>query len=187
MTEGQIRAAVVGELEALSGAIELVDYDPKWPRLFEREAERIAAAVGERVLRVEHVGSTAVPGLIAKPVIDMLLVVTDSADEPSYLPALEAAGYRLRIREPDWFEHRLLKGPDTDVNLHVFSAGCSEIDRMVAFRDRLRADESDRSLYACTKLKLAGQSWKYVQNYADAKTAVVDEILSRASAPPAER
>lgn len=66
------------------------------------------------------------------------LVVKDSADESSYIPVLEAAGYVLQIREPDWFEHRLFKGPDTDINLHVFSLGTSEIDRMLRFRDWLR-------------------------------------------------
>src|SRR5690606_29898587 len=101
--------------------------------LFEREAKRIRSALGDRALRVEHVGSTSVPGLCAKPVIDILLVVPDSSDEASYVPALEAAGYKLRIREPEWFEHRLFKGPDTDINLHVFSEGASEIERMLCF------------------------------------------------------
>ena len=87
---------------------------------------------------LEHAGSTSVPGLAAKPRIDIMLAVPDSADEPSYVPALEAAGYVLRIREPDWYEHRVFKGPDTDVNLHVFSAGCPEIARMLLFRDWLR-------------------------------------------------
>ena len=92
----------------------------------------------QRVLRLEHVGSTSIPGLAAKPIIDIVLVVADSADEAAYVPALEAAGYVLRIREPGWFEHRVLNGPDTKVNLHVFSDGCPEIGRMLAFRDRLR-------------------------------------------------
>ena len=80
-------------------------------------------ALGPAVVQLEHVGSTSVPGLVAKPIIDILLVVRDSADEPSYVPALTGVGYRLVIREPDWLEHRLLKGPDTDINLHVFTAG----------------------------------------------------------------
>jgi GrpB-like predicted nucleotidyltransferase (UPF0157 family) len=112
----------------------------------------------------------------------MLLVVADSADEPSYVPALEGAGYVLRIREPDWYEHRVFKGPDTDINLHVFSPGCPEIERMLLFRDWLRGNESDRQLYERTKRELAGKDWKYVQNYADAKNQVVDEILARARA-----
>jgi GrpB-like predicted nucleotidyltransferase (UPF0157 family) len=180
MTEEQIQAVHVGELAPLTGPIQIVDYDPRWPRLFEREAERIQAALGDRVLSIEHVGSTSVPGLAAKPRIDVLLVVADSADESAYVPALEAAGYVLRIREPDWYEHRVFKGPDMDINLHVFSPGCPEIDRMLLFRDRLRSNASDRRLYERTKRELARRDWKYTQNYADAKTAVVEEILARA-------
>jgi len=110
LTEEQIRALTIGELKPLSSRILLVDYDPQWPQLFEREAERIRGALGFRVLRIEHVGSTSVPGLAAKPIIDMVLGVDDSAAENAYLPALEAAGYALRIREPDWCEHRMFRG-----------------------------------------------------------------------------
>lgn len=120
------------------------------------------------------------PGLIAKPIIDMLLVVADSADEGAYVPALEARAYVLRVREADWHQHRMFKGPGTDINLHVFSSGCSEIERIVLFRDWLRSDVADRDLYARTKLALAEEEWKYVQNYADAKTAVIEEIIGRA-------
>jgi len=112
----------------------------------------------------------------------VLLVVADSGNEDAYVPALEAAGYVLRIRETNWHEHRLFQGPDTEINLHVFSSGCPEIDRMLAFRDWLRCDAADRDLYARTKLALAREEWKYVQNYADAKTTVVEEILARARA-----
>jgi GrpB-like predicted nucleotidyltransferase (UPF0157 family) len=121
-----------------------------------------------------------VPGLAAKPVIDIMLMVSDSSDESAYLLTLESAGYKLRIREPNWFEHRMFKGPDTDVNLHVFSLGCAEVDRMLMFRDWLRGNPADRDLYARTKLKLAEQEWEHVQNYADAKTSVIEEILTRA-------
>ena len=154
----------------------IVDYDPQWPELFAREADRIRAVLGSRALRIEHAGSTSVPGLVAKPIIDMLLVVNDSADEDMYVPALEAAGYVLRIRETNWYEHRMFKGPDTEINLHVFSSGCPEIDRMLMFRDWLRSNAADRDLYARTKLALAQKEWKYVQNYADAKTVVIEEI-----------
>lgn len=184
-TEDQLRAATVGELKPLSGPIALVEYDPEWPDLFQREADRIRAALEERALQIEHTGSTSVPGLAAKPVIDIVLLVADSADEEAYAPALETAGYVLRIREPDWYEHRVFKGPDTNVNLHVFSEGCPEIERMVLFRDRLRANEPDRELYERTKRELARKKWKYVQDYADAKSAVVEEIITRAR--PADR
>ena len=133
-----------------------------------------------RALQIEHAGSTAVPGLAAKPVIDVILVVADSADEPAYVPELEAAGYRLCIREPHWYEHRMFKGPDTDINLHVFGQSCPEIARMLLFRDWLRSNAADRDLYARTKMALAREEWMQIQDYADAKTAVVEEILTRA-------
>lgn len=113
-----------------------------------------------------------------------LLVVPNSADEPTYLPAMEAAGYVLRIREPDWFEHRVFKGPDTEINLHVFGAGASEIDRMLRFRDPLRDNHADWDYYARTKRELAQRTWRHVQHYADAKTPAVQEIMSRVVAAP---
>ncbi|HEY6067381.1 MAG TPA: GrpB family protein [Gaiellaceae bacterium] len=177
----------VGETQQLQGQVEIRDYDPEWPGLYAREEKRIRGILGERVMRMEHAGSTSVPGLPAKPLIDIVLEVPDSSDEPAYAADLETAGYPLRIREPDWFEHRLFKGPDTNVNLHVFSAGCSETDRMLLLRDWLRANESDRELYASAKRELAARDWTYVQQYADAKTAVVTEILGRAQAARARR
>jgi GrpB-like predicted nucleotidyltransferase (UPF0157 family) len=168
---------------ATDGRIEIVDYDPQWPELFRREADRIRAALGSRVLALEHTGSTSVPGLAAKPIVDITLAVADSADEAAYVPALEGAGYVLRIREPGWHEHRMFKGPATDINLHVFSFGCPEIGRILLFRDWLRTHAADRDLYARTKLSLAGRKWDSVDDYANAKTAVIEEILNRAHLP----
>ena len=186
-SEDYLKAVTIGEPKKLTGKIELRDYDPEWPRLYAREEKRVRAALGERVLRLEHAGSTSVPGLCAKPIIDMVLVVGDAADEASYVPALEAQGYVLRIREPDWFEHRLLKGPDTDVNLHVFSRGCGEVDRMLRFRDWLRTHAGDRDRYANAKRELAQRDWAFTQNYADAKSEVVQEIMARAMAAEDKR
>jgi GrpB-like predicted nucleotidyltransferase (UPF0157 family) len=177
----ELAEVTIGGPRPLPGPVEIYEYDPEWPRLYEREEDRIRAVLGDRVIRIEHVGSTSVPGLPAKPLIDVALELPDSADEAAYVPALEAAGYSLRIREPEWFEHRLLKGPDTDVNVHVFSAGCEEVDRMLLFRDRLRGNAADRELYAVKKRELAAREWKYMQQYADAKTSVVDEIMARAT------
>ncbi len=168
-----------GNVQLLTRPIEIAEYDPKWPRLYAREEERIRGVLGARVVRIEHAGSTSVPGLPAKPLIDIVLEVPDSSDEPSYVPDLEAAGYRVVIREPEWFEHRVFKGPDTNVNLHTFTAGCEEVDAMLLFRDHLRGSAEDRELYARTKRELATYPWKYVQQYADAKTAVVQEIKER--------
>jgi GrpB-like predicted nucleotidyltransferase (UPF0157 family) len=168
--------------------IELRDYDPGWPAVYQYEATRLRAALHERVVvRLEHVGSTSVPGLVAKPIIDIVLEVVDSADEGAYVEDLATVGYVLRIQEPDWFEHRLLRGPGERVNLHVFSGGCSETERMVRFRDHLRASDSDRDLYARTKLELAARSWKEVQEYADAKTPVIQEIMARAGSAKGSR
>jgi GrpB-like predicted nucleotidyltransferase (UPF0157 family) len=180
-SEEQLRKATIGELKQLNGSIELAEYNPAWPVLFEREATRIRSALGMKVLCLEHVGSTSVPGMAAKPKIDILLVVVNTADELAYVPALEAVGYVLRNREPDWYEHRMFVRREIDINLHSFSKGCPEIERMLKFRDWLRTHKDDRLLYERTKRELAAKTWKYVQNYADAKTAIVKEILSRVS------
>lgn len=180
-TEEQILAAHVNGSAPSTGPVILVDYDPAWPDLFAREAERIRATIGDQVVLLEHVGSTSVPGLAAKPRIDILLIVPDSVDESAYVPPLEAAGYVLHIREPGWYEHRLFKGPGTELNMHVFSPGSPEIDRMLRFRDWLRTHDDDRALYERTKRDLASREWKYVQNYADAKTEIINMILARAN------
>ncbi len=122
------------------------------------------------------------PGLAAKPVIDIVLAVPDSSDESIYVPDMEAAGYVVWIREPEWYEHRVFKGPDTNINLHTFTddaVGLAEIDRMVLFRDWLRTHDDERDLYLATKRELAAREWRYVQHYADAKTAVVEAIIAR--------
>lgn len=180
LREKEIRDAHVHAPTLLNGTIYLAEYDPTWPQLFAREEARVRGVLGGRVLSLEHVGSTSVPGLAAKPRIDMLLVLADTADEAAYVPAMEAAGYALHIREPEWYQHRLFKGPDTDINLHVFSQGCTEIERMLLFRDWLRTHPSDRLFYEQTKRELAQRTWKYGQYYADAKTVVVEDIIARA-------
>jgi GrpB-like predicted nucleotidyltransferase (UPF0157 family) len=177
--EAEFRQSYVGgPPPPLQAPIELCDYDPAWPRLYQQEAARIWSVLRDRVVRLEHVGSTSVPGLAAKPIVDLVLEVPDAADEAAYVPAMVAAGYVLRLREPQWHQHRLFKGPDTDINLHVFSADSPETDRMVRFRDRLRTEPADRELYLRTKRELAGRTWTYVQQYADAKTTVIGEILA---------
>jgi len=123
-----------------------------------------------------------VPRLSAKPKIDIVLGIADTTDEPAYVLALESAGYVLHIRESAWHEHRLFKGPDTDINLHTFTVGCAEVERMLRFRDHLRSDVSDRELYETAKRELAAKTWKYTQHYADAKSQVVEEIVSRTGA-----
>lgn len=179
-TEVRLQAVTVGQVISLNGNILIVPYDPEWPIMYQKLERQIRDVLGTKALMIEHAGSTSVPGLSAKPIIDMVLAVADSTDESSCVPPLESAGYLLRIREPDWFEHRLLKTPAIDGNLHVFSKGCGEIDRMLAFRDWLRKNDADRNLYERAKRELAGRTWKYTQDYADAKSDVVKEILGRA-------
>jgi GrpB-like predicted nucleotidyltransferase (UPF0157 family) len=181
MDDHEIEAVTVGGPPPQYQEIVVADYDPIWPHWFESAASRIREALGDQVLQLDHVGSTSVPGLPAKPLIDINMAVPDTTDENAYVPPLEAIGYELRVREPDWHEHRLLRGHDPPVNLHVYNPGCEELERTLRFRDHLRADQADRELYARTKRELASQQWKYVQNYADAKTAVVQEILSRST------
>lgn len=184
MDEEALRAVTIGELVPYQNKVVIEDYNQAWPSWYESDREGIAKALGPTPLSVEHVGSTSVPGLPAKPIIDILLQVEDTADEKAYVPALEAAGYVLRVREPGWLEHRLLyrRTPPHDVNLHVFSPqhAAEEIRRMLAFRDWLRTHETDRTRYATTKKRLSAKEWRYVQNYADAKTTVVEDILRMA-------
>jgi GrpB-like predicted nucleotidyltransferase (UPF0157 family) len=164
------------------GPIFLADPDPAWVGQYAREEGRIRAALDRRAILVEHVGSTSVPELVAKPVIDIVLVVADSAAEATYVPDLEAAGYELQLREPGFHEHRLLRDHDPDVQIHVFTVESPEVERMLLFRNRLRAIPQERDLYQRTKRELADSQWEYIQDYADAKSSVVEEIISRAQA-----
>jgi shikimate dehydrogenase len=186
----RLKVATVVDVAPYSVKVVVEEYNPAWPAWFSSQEAAIHTALGAAALRVEHAGSTSVPGLPAKPVIDVILLVPDPADEPAYVPAMEAAGYTLRVREPDWYEHRMLTrrtddGDDYDVNVHVFAPDALEVHRMLTFRDWLRTHDDDRDVYAATKRDLATRDWKYVQHYADAKTAIVNEILARATTPPA--
>jgi GrpB-like predicted nucleotidyltransferase (UPF0157 family) len=177
--------AWIEEPPKLTGPITFSEYDAAWPLLYEREEQRIRSLLGDRVVRIEHTGSTAVPGLAAKPIIDITMTVADVTDEPAWVDDLVAGGYRqvIREREPEWWDHAVLKGPDTNVNLHVFSAGCTELDRMVGFRDWLRSHDDDRDRYESTKRALIAREWAYVQENADQKTEVVEQIAARAGLP----
>ena len=178
--EGRLREVIIGEIERQT--IIVADYDPGWPGRFRHEEARIRAALGRAALSVEHIGSTSVPGLAAKPIVDVLLVVEDSGDEASYLPAMERAGYVLRVREPDFDEHRMFRTPAKDVHVHVFSAGSPEIDRYLLLGERLHEDRGDRELYARTKRELARREWPSMKHYAEAKTEGIEGIIDRAAA-----
>ena len=157
--------------------IRIVPYDPDWPSRFTAEQARLAAALGARALRIDHIGSTAVPGLCAKPIIDIDVSVDDPDDEATYLPAFESAGYRLRVRSPG---HRMVRTADLQVHVHVCAAGSEWERRHLLFRDWLRSHPAERDLYAQTKEDLARQDWADMNAYAAAKTAVISAIMSRA-------
>lgn len=159
--------------------IVIVDYDPGWPQRFEQEREKIAQALGVRAPFIEHIGSTSVPGLDAKPIVDILVTVDEAEieDDERLVADLETTGYELRVREP---EHRMFRTPARDVHIHVFANDSDEIERYILLRDRLRRSTEDRVLYAETKRKLATREWSDMNYYAEAKTDVIQAILARA-------
>jgi GrpB-like predicted nucleotidyltransferase (UPF0157 family) len=159
--------------------VQLAEYDPQWPARFDARAAELRRILGDRARLIEHIGSTSVPGLAAKPIIDIVVGIDDPDDEPAYLPDLEAAGYDLRVREP---QHRCLRigEPDEPVNLHCYPPDHAETRKYLTFRDRLRADEADRRRYEVTKRSLADREWRDINYYAEAKQPVIDAILQRA-------
>jgi len=161
----------------------LAPYDPSWPKLYETLVGRIRAGLGSAVLALDHVGSTAVPGLAAKPTIDIDLTVADGADEASYVPALEAHGFDLAIREPWWYGHRLMRHSQPGCNLHIWSPDCAEAARHLIFRDWLRANPADRDLYLSAKRVASAQvtaQGGHVEAYNAHKQDVIREIYARA-------
>lgn len=163
--------------------IEILEYDPAWPLLAAEVIDRLRAALGMRALRIDHVGSTSVPRLPAKPVIDIDVTLADTADEPGWLPLLENAGFTLTIREPWWCGHRLVKADAPDANVHLFGPESPEQWRHTIFRDWLRSDAADRELYARTKREAAGAATaagELVMDYNQRKQQVIREIYGRA-------
>jgi GrpB-like predicted nucleotidyltransferase (UPF0157 family) len=174
--DAHLEVALIGGRERRE--IVVVAYDPRWVERFEGERDRISAALGDQVVAVHHVGSTAVPGLVAKPIIDIVLVVRNPDGESSYVPSLESAGYELRVREED---HRMLRTPAKDVHVHCWSSA-EDVGRHLLFRDWLRNDESDRARYGRLKTVLAGRDWPDMNHYARAKSELVAEVMARAAA-----
>ena len=181
LTPEQMAQRVVGDRPAeVTRPITISPYDPSWPVRYQREETRIRAVLGDRAHAVEHVGSTAVPGLAAKDRIDIDLIVADPADEDAYVPELAAAGYTLQTREPHWYEHRALWTAEHDVNVHVFGPDCDEFLRHLIFRDWLRDHPADRDRYAARKRRAAAEHPLSMARYVDGKAAVIMEILERA-------
>ena len=166
---------LVGGVEKRS--LVIVDHDPTWPRTYAEHEERIRRALGPAAVQVEHIGSTSVPGLAAKPIIDVLVTVEDITAEEDHVDLLLDAGYQLRVREPG---HRLVRTPARDVHVHLLEVGDQAAADYLLFRDRLRADPADRRLYEDTKRALVDQDWADMNAYAEAKTDVVTAIKDRA-------
>lgn len=173
--------APVPEPELIGGverrAVVIAPYDESWPATYLTHEARILEALGANALTVEHIGSTSVPGLGAKPIIDILVTVADITDESSYLAPLLRVGYELRVREPG---HRMARTPERDVHVHVLETGDPAAGEYLLLRNRLRADAADRALYEATKRRLARHDWPDMNAYADAKTEVIEAIKQRA-------
>ena len=166
---------ILGERDGSS--VRIVEYDPAWPARFADERERIASALGPIARRIDHVGSTSVPGLAAKPVVDIQVAVDDPDDDAALVVPLTRAGYVLRVIEP---EHRMFRSPQRDVHVHVWESGSDHERRHLLFRDWLRESADDRALYESVKRQLAGREWQDSNDYAQAKSDVVVEIMTRA-------
>ncbi len=173
--DAHIERALIGGRERR--AIVIVDHDARWPARFRRERDRVRAALGDLALGIEHIGSTSVPGLAAKPIVDLLVTVADPGDEAATVGPLEAAGYRLRVREPG---HRMLRTPERDVHVHIWGDRDPEVLRLLRFCDQLRRSPTDRDAYERLKRRLAARDWADMNEYADAKGALIEAILGRA-------
>lgn len=160
--------------------IQIVVYQKSWASKFLEHKNKIHQCLGEVALGIEHIGSTSVPNLSAKPIIDILLIVHDSSNEDKYLKKMEAAEYQLRVREPDFHEHRMFRTYEKDVHIHVLSKGSTEIDRYLLFRNRLRSNDSDRIRYEQEKINLSRSNWNDMNEYAIAKTKIIEQIIELA-------
>jgi len=150
-------------------------YNENWPLEFIQAKKRLRDALSGHAKRIEHIGSTAVPGLAAKPVIDILLEFHD-VNDADLRAALEDIGYALIVDEPG---HRMFRNTAHDVHLHVWQSGGAEIERHLLFRDWLRENDEDRILYEREKRRLAAMEWPTQNDYAQAKSPVSGEILAR--------
>lgn len=182
MPQSPRHAPDVNSTELIGGRekrdIVIVDADPTWPATFETHRARITTALADVLnVGVEHIGSTSVPGLGAKPIIDILVTVEDITAEDDYLSPLLEAGYELRVREP---AHRMVRTPGRDVHVHIVEIGDQQATDYLDLRDHLRRHPDDRALYERTKRALAQRDWDDVNEYADAKSDVIAQILERA-------
>jgi GrpB-like predicted nucleotidyltransferase (UPF0157 family) len=172
---------IIGGPERLE--LDLHSYDERWAEIYLVHRSRIRDSLAASDVEIEHIGSTSVPGLAAKPIIDIVVAVDDITAEEDYLNPLLAAGYELRVREPG---HRLVRTPARDVHVHLYEQNDPAVDEYLLLRDHLRSDADDRGLYESTKRTLLNKQWDDTNDYADAKTDVILAIKTRARAARGE-
>src|SRR5271165_2328541 len=172
----------IGERRDLPMAdpVTVVDYDQNWPTQFERLKDRAARAIPEFVLRIEHVGSTAVPGLAAKPIIDLIIQLDNAAQLATVIQRLEVLGYRhegdLGVPGREAFA---VPAGESRHHLYVCLPGCSQLANQLAFRDYLRAHETARAEYAALKRQLAEKHRNDRAAYTEGKADFVANVLAR--------
>ncbi|WP_139187399.1 GrpB family protein [Pseudarthrobacter chlorophenolicus] len=180
MDTSKPRRPDVLETELVGGVekrqLELTAYDYRWPGMYLQHQRRIGNALSAAEIDIDHIGSTSVPGLAAKPIIDIVVAVLDITAEEEYLHALLAAGYQLRVREPG---HRLVRTPERDVHVHILQKGDPAIRNFILLRDHLRTSVDDRALYEDTKRDLLAHPWDDMNAYAEAKSQVIAAIMAR--------
>lgn len=164
--------------------VEVVPHDPRWRDAFEAEAKRVAAALGENVVAVHHIGSTAIPDIYAKPVVDLLVEVRDVAGVDGRSPAMEALGYEVMgefgIHGRRYFRKDDREGIRTH-NIHAFEAGSAEVGRHLAFRDYMIAHPGDAQRYSELKRRLAEEHPRSLDAYMDGKDGFIKEMDGRAA------
>ena len=168
------------KLQNIQALVEVVPYNEDWPRLFEEEAKKVRQFLGEKCVDVYHIGSTSVPGLAAKPVIDMMPVVKDVFQVGECRGAMEAQGYESRGICHFNFDHLFKKEvPYPACHIHVFGEGNSEIESHLRFRDYLRTHDYDRDAYAALKLSLAQKYPHDILSYCLGKSSFFREIHTK--------
>ena len=166
-----------GSRRASEDPIEVVPWDPGWPSRYDEWRGRLARALGTAAVRIDHVGSTSVPGLAAKPVIDVQVSVRDVQDEPSYVPAVEGVGLWLRMREPIHRYFRPAEGRPRAIHVHVCTAGSGWERDHLLFRDYLRCHGAVASEYGRHKVALAERYRTDRVAYTEAKTCFILDAL----------
>ena len=170
---------VTGESER-SDSITVVEFDREWPARFASWRDLIARSLGRSTLRIDHIGSTSVPGLMAKPIVDIQISVSDISDEERYVPELERLGVQLRSRDDLHRYFRPFADRPRNVHVHVCPAGSEWERRHLLFRAYLRANPAPRVVYVEAKREAARVWMDDGWAYTDAKSGVILDIMEEA-------